>query len=128
MTKPEFVRLLETMAEGWNEWDPAKTAACFAERVRYGDPTRYAFETREQLLEFFRPLPGEEPSVVWHTILFDEEEQAGVAEYTYVGTHRYHGLVLIRVGDGLVTSWREYQHISELEWEDFVARRPEARA
>jgi hypothetical protein len=53
--------------------------------------------------------------------VFDEAQQIGMAEYTYEGTHRYHGVVLIRVRDGRITHWREYQHIDEKPWEEFVA-------
>jgi hypothetical protein len=42
------------------------------------------------------------------------------AEYTYEGTHRYHGVVLIKVSGTGITHWREYQHISPLAWQEFV--------
>jgi hypothetical protein len=64
---------------------------------------------------------GYEQRTVWHTVIFDEAQQIGAAEYTYEGTHRYHGMVLIRVEDGRITNWREYQHINDKPWEEFVA-------
>jgi hypothetical protein len=114
-----FVALLGTMAEGWNTGDVEKTAACFTEDVRYGDPTRYRHESRDALRPFFE-APPEGQSCVWHRIVFDEAEQIGAAEYTYVGSHQYHGLVLVTLRDGLVSAWREYQHVSQLPWERFV--------
>jgi len=54
------------------------------------------------------------------TILFDPELQIGAAEYTYEGTHRYHGVAMIRVSPAGITHWREYQHISPLAWQEFV--------
>ena len=35
----------------------------------------------------------------------------GAGEYTYEGTHRYHGVAIVRVEGGLITHWREYQHM-----------------
>jgi hypothetical protein len=47
-------------------------------------------------------------------------EQTGAAEYTYTGAYTYHGLAMIRVRDGLVSVWREYQHISTLPWDTYI--------
>jgi limonene-1,2-epoxide hydrolase len=33
---------------------------------------------------------------------------------------RNHGITLIKVQDGRITHWREYQHIDGRGWEDFV--------
>lgn len=52
--------------------------------------------------------------------MFDEVEQTGAAEYTYTGSYTYHGLVLVRVRDGLVSEWREYQHTSVQPSDAFV--------
>ena len=119
MDRSGFVRLLERMAEGWNEGDAGKVAACFAEELWYGDPLRYSFRRRADLLEFFRPPPGGH-WVAWHRVLFDEATQTGAAEYTYQGERRYHGAVLARVDGGVVTHWREWQHVSDQSWESFV--------
>ena len=55
---------------------------------------------------------------VSHTILFDPEMQIGAVEYTYEGTHRYHGVVLTKASGTLITHWRENQHISPMAWEE----------
>ena len=113
MTRGEFLELLRTLEAGWNTGDAAAVAACFAERLEYTDSQRYCFTSRAELLPFFTLQPGETQHVDWHAIVFDEEQQAGAAEYTYTGSYTYHGLVLIRVADGLVTLWREYQFTEE---------------
>lgn len=120
MNSREFRELLERMAAGWNSGDAAMVADCFAERVSYGDPLRYSFNSREELLPFFEPPQGRSQSVVWHRVLFDEVEQTGAAEYTYEGHRRYHGAVIATVEEGKVAHWREWQHTSDLEWETFV--------
>jgi SnoaL-like protein len=120
MTRQEFEALLQALAQGWKEKDYERVASFFAEDVRYLDPTRYSFASRAELLEFFGGEESEE-STVWHNILFDEERQLGAAEYTYQGTSRYHGTVWIQLRGNSIARWREYQHTSDLEWEEFWA-------
>ncbi len=120
MNRHEFRKLLERMAAGWNSGDAAIVADCFAERVSYVDPVRYSFRVRHDLLPFFELPEGQSQWVIWHRVLYDEAEQTGAAEYTYEGHKRYHGAVIVKVEDGRITRWREWQHISELDWEAFV--------
>lgn len=121
MTRAEFFALLDRLADDWSRGDAQAVAAEFAETVTYGDPTRYRFERRADLLPFFEP-PPDGHWVIWHRRMFDEAAQTGVAEYTYEGHSRYHGVVLAVIGDdGRVADWREWQHVSELDWDEFVA-------
>jgi hypothetical protein len=121
MTRDEFAAALETLAQAWTDKDYEKAASCFAEDVRYADPTRYRMNSRAELLRFFQDDEGYPQRTVWHHVVFDEARQVGAAEYTYEGTHRYHGLVLVKVEGDKLSRWREYQHISDLDWEDFCA-------
>ena len=89
--------------------------------IRYADPMRYSFRGRAQLRAFFEADEGCSQRCVWHTIIFDEDQQVGAAEYTYDGTHRYHGIALIRVEDGRITHWREHQHVDARAWEEFAS-------
>ena len=120
MTSTEFKKVLVDVAAAWARRDYTKAASFFEADVRYGDPLRYLNTGREQLRNFFENDEGFEQKTVWHNVIFDESQQLGAAEYTYDGTHRYHGTVLIRVKDGLITHWREYQHIDSRDWETFV--------
>jgi SnoaL-like protein len=121
MTKTEFRDLLASLADAWSRRDYAAAAAAFAEDVRYGDPTRYSFSGRAELRAFFEADEGYDQRTVWHTIVFDEEQQAGAAEYTYEGTHRYHGTALVKIAGGKISRWREYQHVDPREWETFTS-------
>jgi hypothetical protein len=121
MTRDEFAAVLETLAQAWTDRDYEKAASYFAEDVRYADPTRYRMNSRAELLRFFQDDEGYPQRTVWHNVVFDEDRQVGAAEYTYEGTHRYHGLVLVKVEGDKLFHWREYQHISDLDWEDFCS-------
>ena len=122
MDRDGFRDALEVMAAATNAGDADAVAALFAEDVRYSDPTRYSFTRRDELIPFFEPPEGGH-SVVWHRILFDEVEQTGVAEYSYQGHRRYHGAVIARVADGRVVHRREWQHVSDLDWDEFTGSR-----
>ena len=121
MTRQEFTEMLQTMARGWTNKDYETVIQFFADDVRYIDPVRYRIAGRADLLRFYENDEGYPEESVWHNIVFDEARQMGAGEYTYRGTHLYHGLVLIKVQDGRITHWREYQHISDVTWEDFTA-------
>lgn len=122
MIRPEFVAALEALAQAWADKEYERAARHFAEDVRYADPLHYRFASRAELLRFFQDDGGYPQRTVWHNAVFDEERQVGAAEYTYEGTHRYHGLVLIKVnGGGEFSHWREYQHVSTLDWKDFCS-------
>jgi ketosteroid isomerase-like protein len=119
-TAAHFRDMLDAMATGWRARDYAAVAAHFADDVHYGDPTRYTLDGRAQLLDFFRADDDQPQDVRWHLTMFDEAAQVGAAEYSYDGTSRYHGVALIRVRDGLITHWREYQHTDPRAWQEFA--------
>jgi hypothetical protein len=121
MNRNEFEHILKSLADAWSRRDYKSAAAFFAEDICYRDPLRYSFSNRMQLQAFFEADEGYDQKTVWHTVIFDESNQTGAAEYTYEGTHRYHGVVLIRLKDDKIWRWREYQHIDERDWQTFVS-------
>lgn len=121
MKREEFVQMLENIGESWQKRDYARAAAFFAETVRYADPLNYRFDNRADLQKFFENDEGFEQKNTWHNIIFDESQQIGAVEYTYKGTHHYHGVALVKVANGKITHWGEYQHISQLDWQEFCA-------
>ena len=122
MRQSEFAAMLRRLADGWTGRDYETVAQHFAEDVFYSDPLNYTFHDRSSLLQFFRDDEGMPQSCRFHDLLFDEERQAGVAEYSYGGTYVYHGTVWIELKEGLIISWREYQHRSDQEREEFWNR------
>ena len=55
--------------------------------------------------------------MTWHHLLFDRNQQIGAGEFTFENRIKTHGLVLIRMSNGLVLNWREYEIESPLAWE-----------
>jgi hypothetical protein len=121
VTSEQFRDLLDRLAAAWARRDYEAAAAFFAEDVRYADPLHYAFADRASLRAFFDADEGAEQRTDWHFVLFDESRQVGAVEYTYEGSRRYHGTALVRVKDGVITHWREYQHVDARTHGEFTA-------
>lgn len=119
MTSRDFTDALHGLARAWADRDYERAAAFFTPDVRYLDPLRYALDSRAALLAFFQDDDAREQHTEWHTVVFDEAQQVGMAEYTYRGTQQYHGVTIIQVTDGLFSRWREYQHVTPLDWQEF---------
>lgn len=125
MTTEEFAKLLRTIAEAWNEGNARKAADCYTEDVIYTEPPdKQVYIGRKALYEFFGGDKKPEPPMrmSWHHISFNEGEQFGFGEYTFQGKNRYHGIVIIKIREGRVSNWREYQYKSDLEWKAFVGQ------
>ena len=120
LTAVEFDALLARLADGWTRRDYSAVAREFAAGVRYADPTRYTLQGRPALQAFFEDDDGQPQRVTWHHAVFDLDRQLGAAEYTYEGTHRYHGMVLVRLEGGVITHWREHQHVDPRAWDEFI--------
>jgi ketosteroid isomerase-like protein len=123
MTTSEFRDLLDKVAAAWERGDADAAADCFAEDAVYSEPPdRQLYQGRAQLYEFFgrNQSPPPPMSMTWHHVVFDEERLIGAGEYTFQGRNRYHGAVLIRIVNGKIANWREYQYRSGHTWDEFV--------
>jgi len=120
----EFDRLMQTVAEGWNEGNARKAADCFTENAIYSAPPGpNVRKGRDTLYEFFGGAKGRESpmSMTWHHLAFDETRQIGFGEYTFrYKNYQGHGIVIVRTFSGKVSNWREYEMQSELTWEAFI--------
>ena len=124
-TTDEFRRLMNKIAEAWNEGNAGKAAECYTEDVVYIEPPdKQVYVGRQALYDFFGGSKRPEPpmKMIWHHLAFDEDGQIGFGEYTFQMNHRYHGIVIIKMAEGQISNWREYQYRSDLTWQDFVAK------
>ena len=118
-----FRTLLERLARGWNEGDAAAASRCFAADAVYVEPPRkQVYLGRDALFEFFGGSEGRPGamSMTWRNIVFDAEQQLGMAEFTFSYGGQVHGVAVIRVRAGVIQQWREYWYESELDWTRFV--------
>ncbi len=119
----EFNQLLQTIADGWNEGDARKAADCFNKDAVYVEPPdKQLYHGRAELYDFFGGDQGTDipMKMTWHHLAFNEVEQTGFGEYTFEMHGRYHGIVVVKVENGLVSHWREYQYRTDLDWEVFT--------
>ena len=123
LTTDEYKALMNRLAEAWNANDARRAVDLFtADAVYSAPPSGRVRRGRDELLRFFggptgRPRPMR---MDWHHLAFDEESQIGAGEYTFTYETRTHGAVMVRIVDGKIANWREYEQASPLEWEAFV--------
>ena len=116
---------MKQLADAWNRGDARVAADLFAEDALYSSPPNSRIhDGRQDLFEWFggahgRPKPMR---MVWHHLVFDEEQQIGAGEYTFTYGMRTHGMVLIRLRDGKIANWREYEIESPLDWDVVVGK------
>jgi ketosteroid isomerase-like protein len=119
----EFNQLMQAIADGWNKGNARKAADCFSEDVVYVEPPdKQLYHGRAELYDFFGGDQGTDipMKMTWHHLAFNEVEQIGFGEYTFEMHGRYHGIVVVKVENGLVSHWREYQYQTTLDWEAFT--------
>ncbi len=123
LTSSEFTKLLATLAGAWNSNNAKLAADYFTEDAKYSSPPNPRIRKgRQELFDFFggekgRPKPM---SMLWHHIVFDESAQIGMAEYTFTYEIRTHGAVIVRIVNGKIANWREYEQESRLNWEEMT--------
>jgi len=123
----KFEQLMQTVADGWNEGNARKAADCFSEDTIYVEPPeKQLYHGRAELYEFFGGDRGTDlpMKMIWHHLAFNEEKQVGFGEYTFQMHGLYHGIVVVKIEAGLINRWREYQHRTELSWEEFTNSNP----
>jgi len=122
ITNERFQSLMQTVAEGWNRGDARLAASCFDENAVYSGPPSPPHHGRAALYEFFggangRPHPMR---MAWHNLVFDPIQQVGAGEYSFQYEKETHGLVIVKISDGLILNWREYDVESNLPWDQFI--------
>jgi hypothetical protein len=123
LSRDQFITLLQTIADSWNRNDARRAAECFSENALYSSPPNPRIRRgRPALYEFFggsqgRPRPMH---MTWHHLVFDEQTQIGMGEYTFDYEIRTHGIVIVHIVGGTIANWREYEHESPLTWEAMI--------
>jgi hypothetical protein len=118
-----FVALMNEVAAGWSANDARRAAEAFHPDAIYSEPPdKQLYRGRETLFRFFGGPAGRKQrmTMTWHHLSFDEASQVGAGEFTFAWEGgQVHGMVSIRVRDGLIGNWREYFYESPLTWQAF---------
>jgi hypothetical protein len=77
---------------------------------------------RRELFEFFGGEKGrlKPVSILWHHLIFDPATQIGAGEFTFTYQVRTHGMVILRIVNGKIANWRQYEVESRMNWEEMV--------
>ena len=117
-----FKKLMQTVADGWNNHDPKKSVKCFTSDVIYMEPPdKQLVIGKDNIFKYFdNPKPMK---LIWHNLMLDEEKQIGSGEFTFTmeGRQGNHGVVVVELCDGRIKFWREYYQVSDLNFKDFIS-------
>lgn len=126
LTNEGFKELIHTVSEGWNTNNAKRAADCFTDGAVYIEPPdRQLYISKDSLFHFFGGTQGRKNpmNMTWHHAVFEEENQVGFAEYTFKYKGRStHGIVIIKIVDGKIDKWREYQYRSYVDWKTFIGK------
>jgi hypothetical protein len=123
LSTADYKRLMNQLAEAWNANDARNAVDLFTSDAVYSAPPEGKVRRgRDDLFRFFggptgRPRPMR---MDWHHLVFDEETQIGAGEYTFTYEIRTHGTVMVRIVNGKIANWREYEKASPLDWQQFI--------
>jgi SnoaL-like protein len=118
-----FQKLIGTLTDAWDSNNARQAADCFTEDAMFSSPPDPEIRKgRKALFEFFggdkgRPKPV---SILWHRLIFDPALQMGAGEYTFTYKVRTHGMVILRIVNGKIANWRQYEVESRMNWEEMV--------
>ena len=118
-----FQKLIGTLTDGWDSNNARQAADCFTEDAMYSSPPNPQIRKgRQALFEFFGGEKGRPKtmSILWHRLIFDPATQIGAGEYTFTYQIRTHGMVIMRIVNGKIANWREYEVESRMNWEEMV--------
>jgi SnoaL-like protein len=118
-----FQKLIGTLTDAWDSNNARQAADCFTEDAMFSSPPNPEIRKgRRELFEFFGGEKGrlKPVSILWHHLIFDPATQIGAGEYTFTYQVRTHGMVILRIVNGKIANWRQYEVESRMNWEEMV--------
>ncbi|RMB04500.1 nuclear transport factor 2 family protein [Eilatimonas milleporae] len=118
----DFVALMTRVSEGWTAHDTDLALSAFADDALYTEPPNFQiYRGIDELRIFFdRITPG--ATMKWHNLWFDDATGFGAGEYSFKNggrTTAVHGVAVVKVENGKIRIWREYQRRGDIEFDDF---------
>ena len=118
----DFDSLMGRVAQGWTTNDTELALSAFTPDAVYTEPPdRQYYRGHGELRRFFDAVrPGS--SMIWHHLWYDPETGVGAGEYSFHNGGRdtaVHGVAVVKLHDGKIQVWREYQRRGAIGFEDF---------
>lgn len=122
LSQKDFAFVMQTIREAWSEGNAQKAADCFSENALFSSPPSTVHHGRRTLYDYFGGQKGHAfpMKIEWHHLVFDSAEQIGAGEFTFQYHLQTHGVVIVKLSDGLISNWRQYDVPSGLPWDKFV--------
>ncbi|HWL85051.1 MAG TPA: nuclear transport factor 2 family protein [Polyangiaceae bacterium] len=123
LSRASFEALMQRLADGWNRNDAREAIDCFTNDARYSAPPNPRIRRgRDELFRFFGGETGRPHAMhlQWHHLIFDEAGQIGAGEYTFKYEIQSHGVVLVRLVNGRIAQWREWEVESPASFEELT--------
>lgn len=117
----QFASLMESLRKAWLDGNAERIVTCFSPTAILSIPPSPGVVGRDNIAKTFASgLRSELPKRVdWHHIIFDPAQQTGALEFTIERRILSHGVIVIKLSNGLISNWREYAIASDLNWEKF---------
>ena len=118
-----FQKLVGTLTDAWDSNNARQAADCFTDDAMLSSPPNPEIRKgRRELFEFFGGEKGrlKPVSILWHHLIFDPATQIGAGEFTFTYQVRTHGMVILRIVNGKIANWRQYEVESRMNWEEMV--------
>ncbi|MEK7534296.1 MAG: nuclear transport factor 2 family protein [Patescibacteria group bacterium] len=124
MTTKQFKKVMQSIADAWNEGNAKKAVDCFSDDAIYTEPpNKQFFKGKDQLFIYFGGDSGrkKQMKMSWHNLLFDEHKQIGMGEYTFEMNDKNHGVTVVEIRNNKIKMWREYQWTGNLNYDVFIS-------
>jgi len=122
VSRTEFVALMSRVSEAWTSRDTERALSAFADDALYTEPPDLQiYRGKPELRIFFdRIAPG--ATMIWHNLWYEPGTGFGAGEYSFRNggrTTAVHGVAVVRIEDGRIAVWREYQRRGNIDFEEF---------
>ncbi len=125
LSADQFEALLEGLAVSWSTQDLERALDCFTKTATYMQPPdKQLYRGESELRVLFEGLSSG-TTMRFHQIAFDGKSQRGFGEFTFGHVDSdvaSHGVAVIEVTEGRISSWREYFESGPSSFLRFVAR------
>ncbi len=118
----DFNALMQRVSDGWTTQNVDLALSAFTKDALYTEPPNFQiYRGQTELRNFFTAVrPGS--SMIWHHLWYNPDTGIGAGEYSFHNGGRdtaVHGVAVVKIIDGKIHIWREYQRRGEIDYDAF---------